>query len=73
MFRIRILLGSDQNRLNLCYYIYHCICITIFFVLKKLMLDSLTRNSAKADDPSVPKQLCQMENHLACVNCVRSV
>jgi len=29
------------------------------------------RNSAKADDPSVPKQLCQMENHLACVNCVR--
>ncbi|ELT95316.1 hypothetical protein CAPTEDRAFT_117691 [Capitella teleta] len=29
------------------------------------------RDEAAENDPNVPKLLCQMENHLACVNCVR--
>ena len=28
-------------------------------------------NSKLQKDSSVPKMLCQMDNHLACVNCVR--
>jgi protein HIRA/HIR1 len=28
--------------------------------------------AAQADE-KVPKQLCQMDNHLACVNCVRYI
>lgn len=39
-------------------------CIIIWNVLPLL-------NATKETDSAVPKMLCQMDNHFACVNCVR--
>ena len=46
---------------------------TLTFVFMDNFYPCLFRNDAAQKDPKVPKQLCQMENHLACVNSVRYI